>query len=150
MPRQERPPQNDRKSGAHGRPVAELIPAPHIRNAALVADHNNLRAALDRLSIIAASRRSPPRSGLREDNLADAVAVADRHSLTCASTPVISVSADVHHTLMRQQHLEEHRPQQPSANQAASHRQQQNQRSNKSAVAMQQIASAAEPAEKRR
>ena len=57
--------------------MSQLIPSPHIRDAALIADHNNLRSAFDGAAVIAARGTSTPRACLREDDLPDAVRAAD-------------------------------------------------------------------------
>ena len=74
--------------------VRELLQAADVRDAAFVTNDDHLGSAFDGVAIFAASCGGATGSGLREDDLPDAVAVANGVA-DMASTPVISVSSGV-------------------------------------------------------
>ena len=81
------------KHGNSGIWMCQLVPAPNIGHAALITDYDDLRAAFDRLTIIAASSARAPSSRLREDDLADTAAVAYSIADTCDHTRHLGVCA---------------------------------------------------------
>jgi hypothetical protein len=129
--------------------VGEIVPAPDVSDAALVAYDDDLGSAFDRQSIFAAGGGSATRSGLRKDDLANAVAVADAIADVGQNAGHLSVFGGKD-ALARKKYLEEDGPKERGSSNTAQYGQQEDQRRYEDAEVVQQIAGSAEPAEEGR
>src|SRR4051794_19506762 len=64
---------NHWKSGVR---MSQFVPSAHVGHATFITDHDNLRSAFDGTTVVAARCAGAASSGLREDDLADAVGAA--------------------------------------------------------------------------
>src|SRR5271170_2533524 len=123
----------------------EFVKTTDVGDASLVADDDDLCAALDGGAVFTASGVGATGPSLREDDFAYAAVVANA---------VADVSEDAGHlglfcgedALVRKKQLEENRPEKRCAEKTTEQGQQQNQRRDEDAVAIKEVADSAEPA----
>jgi hypothetical protein len=89
--------------------LGEVLPSTDVGYAAFVTDDDDLSSALDGLAVVAASSRTMSSSCLREDDLADAVAVANGVAHLSENADHLGLLRR-ENSLVRKEHLEERCP----------------------------------------
>jgi hypothetical protein len=110
----------------------EVVPSTDVGYSSLVADNDNLDSAFNGMAVLATGRRSAASSGLREDDLADAVADPNGAAHLSEDAGHFSVLR-CENALAREEHLEEACPKERSSANATEYGQKENQRSDEDA-----------------
>jgi hypothetical protein len=129
--------------------VGEFVPAPNVSYAALVADDDDFDSTFDGVAVFAAGGGGAAGSGLRKDNLADAVAVADGIADIGQNASHLGVFGS-EDALAWKKHLEEDGPEERRSEDTAEHSENENQGRDKDVEVVQEITGSAEPAEEGR
>jgi len=129
--------------------VGDFVPAPDVGDSTLVADDDDFGPTLDGVAVFAAGGGGAAGSGLRKDDLADTIAVADGIADVGQNASHLGIFGG-QDALARKKHLEEDGPEEHRSEDAAEHRENENQGRDKDVEVVQEITGSAKPAEERR